>query len=246
MYRMSSVKKIILTGGSKGLGIEIARYLLHTGYQVHVINRTLPAALEQLQNEYQGKLFIHLYDLANVEELTDFLKKQFPATEPIHGFVNNAALAYDDIVTNLNLDLLEKMYRVNVFSAMMLTKFVLRNMLFNKIPGSVVHISSVSVHTGYKGLSMYASTKGALEAFSKNTAREWGQRGIRSNAVVAGFMETDMSGTLSDDQRNRIYNRTSLKKPTSKESVAAMVEFLLSDKSASVTGHHLFVDNGTI
>ena len=77
---MSSVKKIILTGGSKGLGIEIARYLLHTGYQVHVINRTLPAALEQLQNEYQGKLFIHLYDLANVEELTDFLKKKFPAT----------------------------------------------------------------------------------------------------------------------------------------------------------------------
>ena len=144
------------------------------------------------------------------------------------------------------LEPLEKMYRVNVFSPMMLTKFVLRNMLYNKISGSIIHISSISVHTGYKGLSMYASSKGALEAFSKNTAREWGQRGIRSNALVAGFMETDMSGTLSDDQRNRIFNRTSLKKPTSKESVAAMVEFLLNDKANSVTGQNIFVDNGTI
>lgn len=174
------------------------------------------------------------------------MKTKFPASEPIHGFVNNAALAYDDIVTNLNLESLEKMYRVNVFTPMMLTKFVLRNMLYNKISGSIIHISSISVHTGYKGLSMYASTKGALEAFSKNTAREWGQRGIRSNALVAGFMETEMSGTLSDDQRNRIFNRTSLKKPTSKESVAAMVEFLLNEKAASVTGQNIFVDNGTI
>ncbi len=243
---MDIVKNIILTGGSKGLGLEIATYLLNSGYWVHVINRSMPKELEQLQKKHSDKLFVHLFDLENAAELLGFLKTKFPASEPIHGFVNNAALAYDDIVTNLNLESLEKMYRVNVFTPMMLTKFVLRNMLYNKISGSIIHISSISVHTGYKGLSMYASTKGALEAFSKNTAREWGQRGIRSNALVAGFMETEMSGTLSDDQRNRIFNRTSLKKPTSKESVAAMVEFLLNEKAASVTGQNIFVDNGTI
>lgn len=138
------------------------------------------------------------------------------------------------------------MYRINVFAPMMLTKFVLRNMLFNKYEGSIIHISSISVHTGYKGLSMYASTKGALEAFSKNTAREWGERGIRSNALIAGFMETGMSASLSDEQRNRIYNRTSLKKPTAKSSVSSTVEFLLSEKSSSITGQNIFVDNGTI
>jgi 3-oxoacyl-[acyl-carrier protein] reductase len=81
---------------------------------------------------------------------------------------------------------------------------------------------------------MYASTKGALEAFSKTTAREWGEKGIRSNALVAGFMETSMSSTLSKEQRDRIYKRTSLKIPTTIESVANMVEFLLSDNSVQL------------
>jgi 3-oxoacyl-[acyl-carrier protein] reductase len=93
---------------------------------------------------------------------------------------------------------------------------------------------------------MYASSKGALEAFSKNTAREWGRKGIRSNCIVAGFMETDMSSTLTDEQKDRIYNRTSLKKPTNKQSVASTVEFLLSDNSYSITGQLINVDNGTI
>jgi 3-oxoacyl-[acyl-carrier protein] reductase len=128
----------------------------------------------------------------------------------------------------------------------MITKLILRNFILNKVKGSIIHISSISVHTGYKGLSMYASTKGALEAFSKNTAREWGEMEIRSNCVVAGFMETEMSNTLSDAQKNRIYNRTSLKKETDKNSVVETIKFLISDKSISITGQNLFVDSGTI
>ena len=152
----------------------------------------------------------------------------------------------NDIITNMNLNKLEGMYKVNVFSPLLITKFVIRNMIYNKIAGSIIHISSISVHTGYNGLSMYASTKGALEAFSKNTAREWGRKGIRSNCIVAGFMETDMSSTLTNEQKDRIYNRTSLKKPTSKQSVASTIEFLLSDNSNSITGQLINVDNGTI
>jgi 3-oxoacyl-[acyl-carrier protein] reductase len=93
---------------------------------------------------------------------------------------------------------------------------------------------------------MYASTKGALEAFSKNTAREWGSKKIRSNCLVAGFMETSMSSTLTLEQKNRIYQRTSLKEATSMQSVANTIEFLLSDKADSITGQNIFVDNGTI
>jgi 3-oxoacyl-[acyl-carrier protein] reductase len=129
---------------------------------------------------------------------------------------------------------------------MVLTKYAIRNMLYHRISGSLVHISSISVHTGYKGLAMYASTKGALEAFSKNTAREWGKREIRSNCIVAGFMETPMSSSLSPEQKDRIYRRTSLKKPTNMKSIAEMILFLLSDKSISITGQNMFVDSGTI
>ena len=160
--------------------------------------------------------------------------------------MNNAALAYDDIVTNMNLERLQNMYAVNVFAPMMMTKYVIRNMLYHHTRGSILHISSISVHTGYKGLAMYASSKGALEAFSKDTAREWGELGIRSNVVVPGFMETAMSATLSTEQKERIYKRTSMKAATSIRSVAETVAFLLSDKAESITGVELRVDNGTI
>jgi 3-oxoacyl-[acyl-carrier protein] reductase len=146
----------------------------------------------------------------------------------------------------LDYSKLEDMYKVNVFTPMMISKYVIRNFLLHSVKGSIVHISSISAHTGYKGLAMYASTKGAIEAFSKNTAREWGERGIRSNTVVAGFMETAMSGTLTDEQKDRIYKRTSLKSATSVQSVASTVLFLLSDKAESITGENIGVNAGTI
>ena len=187
--------------------------------------------------------------MIKVEEIKELYKKKLrPLTKKggIIGFVNNAAIAYDDIITNLNVVSLEKMYNVNVFSSMMMTKYVIRDMLLNKNKGSIVHISSISAHTGYKGLAMYASTKGAMEAFSKNTAREWGAVGVRSNIVCPGFMDTEMSSTLTEDQKNRIFNRNSRKIPVEVIDVAETVSFLIGEKSKGITGQILHVDNGTI
>ena len=233
-------KTIIVTGVSKGLGLIISKTLLNKGYSVIGISRTDSKELSSFENFRQLN-----FDLLNSEELETFLKLNLKNIK-ISGFVNNAAIAYDDIITNLRLDKLQTMYNVNVLSPLIITKLCLRNMLLHKIKGSIVHISSISVHTGYSGLSMYASTKGALEAFSKNTGREWGRKGIRSNCIVAGFMETEMSDTLTDEQRDRIYKRTSLKKPTETQSVANTVEFLISDKSNSITCQNINVDSGTI
>lgn len=238
---------ILLTGASKGLGLKTTESLLKKGSTVFAISRSKTETLNELLLQYPENLKWLQYDLADGENIRQTVFKDWIGFDtPIHGFVNNAALAYDDIITNLNLVSLEKMYHVNVFTPMMLTKFVLRQMLLHNIKGSIVHISSISVHTGYKGLSMYASTKGALEAFSKNTAREWGEVGVRSNCLVAGFMETEMSSSLSDNQKNRIYQRTSLKKPVHVNSVAETIKFLLSDEANSITGQNIHVDNGTI
>ena len=238
---------ILLTGASKGLGFKTTESLLKKGWTIYVISRSKTENLNELLLQYPDNLKWLQYDLADGENIRQTVFKDWIGFDtPIHGFVNNAALAYDDIITNLNLVSLEKMYRLNVFAPMILTKFVLRQMLLHNIKGSIVHISSISVHTGYKGLAMYASTKGALEAFSKNTAREWGEKGIRSNCLVAGFMETEMSSTLSDSQKNRIYQRTSMKQPVDVESVAETIGFLLSDGAKSITGQNIHVDNGTI
>lgn len=238
---------IIVTGCSRGVGLEICRVLLEQGHTVYGIARSCPDEFKALQAEYEGRLLYKSVDLSDSENVRQNVFKDFCGnTVRIDGYVNNAAVAYDDIVTNLNLGRLKAMYDVNVFTPMMMTKNVIRNMILHHTKGSIVHISSISVHTGYKGLAMYASSKGALEAFSKDTAREWGQMGIRSNVVVPGFMATAMSSTLSDEQRSKIYARTSLKAATSIRSVAETVAFLLSEKAESITGQNIHVDNGTI
>jgi len=244
------MKTIVLTGDSRGVGLSIAEELLNEGYRVIGLSRTLSKGVEALMNEFGNDKYIHInYDLSDVEGVKSLYRtklRQLTKETGIYGFVNNAAMAYDDIITNLNYESLDKMYQVNVFSPMMLTKYILRDMLLNKVKGSIVHISSISAHTGYKGLAMYASTKGAIEAFSKNTAREWGGLGVRSNVVCPGFMDTDMSSSLTDDQKNRIFNRNSMKKPVEVQAVATTVSFLLGKGAIGITGDIIHVDNGTI
>jgi 3-oxoacyl-[acyl-carrier protein] reductase len=240
-------RNYLLTGASRGLGLEIARVLLHQGDSVWAVSRSETDELRSLAKTYGAQLKLLLFDLARVDMLKGEIFDSFVTSKtPLHGFVNNAAIAYDDIVTNLNLDPLRKMFEVNVFAPMLATKFVLRNMLLHNVRGAVVHVSSISVHTGYKGLAMYAASKGALEAFSKNTAREWGERGIRSNALVAGFMETAMSGKIDAGTKSRIFARTALKKPTELRSVAETAAFLLGEGASSITGQAIHVDSGTI
>lgn len=241
------MKWIIVTGDSKGVGREIVEQILsETDYGVIGISRSSEASAQDLLTSYPERFKPLSFDLASVKDVKRLYLDEIKKIGPVYGLVNNAAFAYDDIISNLNIDQLEAMFQVNVFSAMHLTKYVIRDMLLHKTEGAIVHISSVSAHTGYKGLSMYAATKGAIEAFSKNTAREWGSKGIRSNCVVPGFMETSMSETLTENQKARIYQRTSLKKETDVLSVASTVLFLLSDKSSSITGTVVHVDNGTI
>lgn len=237
----------LVTGCSRGVGLEICKVLLGGGHKVYGIARTHSADFRELQITYPDSLFFKGIDLGDSDNIRKTVFKEYVSNDiVIDGYVNNAAMAYDDIITNLDLSKLREMYAVNVFTPMMLTKYVIRNMILHHTKGSIIHISSISAHTGYKGLAMYASSKGALEAFSKDTAREWGERGIRSNVVVPGFMETAMSSSLTPDQKDRIYKRTSLKSATDVHSVAETVAFLLSDKACSITGQNIHVDNGTI
>lgn len=241
------MKWIIVTGDSGGLGSAIVESILkESEYGVIGLSRNQNATIQKNLNNYTGR-YIHInYDLVDSEGIKNLYRKEIKKIGKIYGLVNNSAYAYDDIVTNANLNNLEDMFKINVYSPIMLTKYAIRDMILNKTKGSIVHITWVCAYTGYKGLSMYAATKGALESFSKTVAREWGEMGIRSNCVAPGFMETGMSKTLSESQKNRIYNRTSLKSDTSVTSAANTTLFLLSESSSSITGSVIHVDNGTI
>jgi 3-oxoacyl-[acyl-carrier protein] reductase len=241
------MKNYILTGASRGVGLEICKQILAEGNSVIAISRKSSPQLEELINKYEQKVQFISYDFEDILSVKDKIFKPLNDNNTIiHGFINNAAIAYEDLISNINLDNLVKMTNVNQISPMLLCKYVIRNMILHNTKGSIVHISSISAHTGFKGLSMYAATKGALEIFSNNLAREWGSLGIRSNCVAAGFMETEMTSVMSDEHKLKIYNRSSLKKATDISSVAATVLFLLNDESSSITGQVINVDSGMI
>ncbi len=235
-------KIIIVTGDSRGLGKRIVEKLLDEKFDNLILGIS-----RSVDTSIKSDNYIHIsYDLSDCDNIKNLYLNKIKPLGKIQGLIYNSAIAYDDIITNLNIATLIEMYEINVFSAMALAKYAIRDMLLNKVNGSLVFISSICAHTGYKGLSMYASTKAAIEAFSKTIAREWGEVGIRSNCVAPGFMETDMSQNLDQNQKKRIYARTALKMPTDIDSVAEATLFLISEKAKSITGQVIIVDNGTI
>ena len=237
--------KILVTGTSKGLGLDVARHLLSEGFSVVGISRRddSPNVLELKKNINYNHV---TYNFKSPDDIKRLFKDELKQLGPFDGLINNAAFAYDDIITNCNYEMMCTMYNINVFSPIMLTKYLIRDSLLTKTKLNIVHISSISTRTGYKGLSMYASTKGALEAFSLNTSREWGSRGIKSNVVSPGFMATDMSSSLSREQRDKIFKRNSKKQELQTLEVAKTIKFLVSNDSSAITGQIINVDNGTI
>lgn len=240
------MKNILVSGVSQGLGWVIAKDLLKNGYQVFGFSRTASIGVEELRFSFPQQFHWSAIDLAETDTLKQkIVGELLPTGTPLHGLVNNAAIAYDDLLSNAKKEELEKLFAINTIAPILISKYVIRNMLLHRTEGSLVHISSISTQSGYKGLSMYAASKGALEAFSKNVAREWGSKGIRSNCVVPGFLETAMSSGLSAGQKEKIIKRSSLKKQIDLESVAATVRFLLADDSKSMTAQNLIVDAGS-
>jgi 3-oxoacyl-[acyl-carrier protein] reductase len=211
---------ILITGTTSGLGKVMAEKCEAAGHTVIHFNRDI-------------------CDLENVE-----IVKDITFDRPIDCFINNAARGYDHLITSFNSYDCWALFNINTISPMALTAQVIKNMLYHNTKGSIIHITSICAHTGFKGLSMYAATKGAIEAFSKNIAREWGSKGIRSNCIAAGFMKTKMSESLDNEKMERIARRNSLKELVSVEAVADMAIHLIT--AQGITGQTIHVDNGAM
>ena len=240
--------KVIVTGGSRGLGLAIVQRLVCEGYCAIVVarrmNDLLAASIEQAERSRPGSMRFAPFDLEDVGGLGHFVKELRTKLGPIHGLVNNAAVGTDGSLALMPNADIERLIRLNVLSPIILTKYVVRHMLADG-GGRIVNVASIAGFTGYSGLSVYGATKASLIGFTRSLAREVGRRGVNVNAVAPGFLETDMTQGLDEERRERIARRSALRRLPDVSDAADAVEFLLGSKARSITGTVLTVDAGS-
>lgn len=238
------MRNVIVTGASRGLGLAITRRLVAEGYRVIAVARREGDALrEEIATAPPGALAFAPFDLGEIDALPGFvaaLKKQHGAP---YGLVNNAGLGTEGLLANMHNSQIEELLRINVTAPIILTKYVVRQMMAGD-GGRVVNISSIIASTGYNGLSAYGASKAALIGFTKSLAREVGRLGITVNAVAPGFIATEMTAALQDDDRARIMARAALRRLAEPADVANAVSYLLADNARNITGTVLTVDAG--
>lgn len=239
---------MIVTGGSRGLGLGIARKLAGEEYRVIAVARKetdqLTSAMQEAQRDNPGSFHFVPFDLANIEDIAQLVKTLRKDFGPIHGLVNNAGMSVDGALPLMRNSQIEQLVRLNTVSPIILTKYVVRHMMADG-GGRIVNIASIMGFTGYSGLSVYGATKASLIGFTRSLAREVGRMGVNVNAVAPGFVDTEMTQGLKAEQRQQIVRRSALKRLAEIDDVANAVEFLLGNKSKSITGTVLTVDAGS-
>lgn len=242
------MRNVLVTGGSRGLGLGIARKLAFSGYRVIALGRSesseFTAACEETAAAHPGALHFRAFDLADLEKIPDLVSRLRKEHGPIYGLVNNAAISFEGVLAMMPTAQIDQLIRVNVLSPIVLTKHVVRGMLSDG-GGRIVNIASIIAFTGYSGLAVYGASKSALIGFTRSLAREVGRAGVNVNAVAPGFMDTQLTRSLDEEQRERIVRRSALRRLASVEDVASAVEFLMGEGAKSVTGTVITVDAGS-
>lgn len=239
---------IIVTGGSRGVGLGIACKLTTAGYRVIAIARReseqLASAMSKMETGQRSSLHFRPFDLGNISDIPDLVKGLRTEFGSIYGLVNNAALGTSGILATMHDAQIERVARLNMVSPLILTKYVVRSMMADG-GGRIVNIASIVSFTGYSGLSVYSATKASIVGFTRSLAREVGPLGINVNAVAPGFLDTEMTEGLGPQQHDQIVRRSALRRLANVDDVANAVEFLFDDKARNITGTVLTVDAGS-
>jgi 3-oxoacyl-[acyl-carrier protein] reductase len=238
---------VVVTGASRGIGLAIARRLADSGYAVTAVARRsgdeLEAAIEACGRAATGSLSFAPLDLAQIEAIPEFVRQLRRRTGPIYGLVNNAAIGAEGLLATMPTGQIEALLRLNNLSPIVLTKHVVRGMMAEG-RGRIVNLSSIIASTGYNALSVYGASKAAMIGFTRSLSREVGRLGITVNAIAPGFVDTEMTRGLDSGQRNRIAERSALRRLAQAEDVAGMAAFLIGETGRNITGAVMTVDAG--
>ncbi len=241
-------KNVLITGASRGIGSEIARYLAKQGLKVWINYRSSAAEADNLKEEIESaghKAAVIGFDASDEEAFVNAVKTIVDSDGSLDYLVNNAGITNDKLSLRMKIEDFESVIKANLTSTFIGCREALKAMSKNKF-GSVVNIASIVGETGNAGQTNYAASKGGMIAMTKSFAAEGAARAIRFNTVTPGFIQTDMTNELKEEIKTYYIDKIPLKRFGRPEEIASSVAFLLSDEASYITGETLKVNGGML
>lgn len=245
---MENKKLALITGGTRGIGKQIAITLAKVGYDIAINYRTQNEDLENTKKEIEAqnvKCIAVKGDVSNFEDTQKFVKEIIEAYGKIDVLVNNAGITKDTLLLRMKKEDFENVINVNLVGTFNVTKNVIPYMM-KAHSGRIINISSVVGISGNAGQTNYSASKAGIIGFTKSLAKEVASRNIAVNAVAPGFIQTSMTDVLKDEIKEEIAKTIPLNKLGTPQDVANVVKFLASEDSSYITGQVINVDGGML
>lgn len=236
-------RTVIITGGSRGLGAGIVQSFLDSGDRVASCSRSATDQTREWAEQYPDRFLFVEADIADREQCTSFVKTVLAQWKSVDVLVNNAGVARDGIHALFSDEDTDTVIDLNLKATFHISKQIVRNMLAHG-GGSIVNISSITGLTGYRGLAVYGASKAGLDGFTRALAREVGSRKITVNSIASGYLRTEMSHGLDEDQLQQIVRRTPAGRLGDPDDIARAVQFLVDEQNNWITGQVLVIDGG--
>ena len=233
-------RNIFISGASRGIGKSMAKHFAKSNFNVVGTSRNNFKFDEDLENLFPLKLDVTSRN--DVKDCFDELKSKNLLPDIL---INNAGITADQLFLRMSDNDWDNVINTNLTGTFNLTKIFLKNMIKNKF-GRIINISSISGLMGNPGQVNYSSSKAALNGFTKSLAKEVGSRSITVNCVAPGFIDTDMTSYIGENERNEILKKIPLNKFGSPEDISKLVMFLMSDEASYITGQTISIDGGLL
>ena len=236
-------KVILVTGANRGIGLDIIKRLDSDGYTVIGTSRTDDGAniiSQEIKNSNGKGLKM---DVTDQESINSAIKKIQDEYGTLYGLVNNAGITNDNLLMRMTEEQWLSVIETNLTSIYRVTKSIIKDMMKAR-NGRIVNIGSIVGMMGNSGQSNYSASKSGLLGFTKSLARELSSRNINVNSISPGFIDTDMTKTLSDEQIDNLTKNIPLGRIAESSEVSSVVSFLLSNDSSYITGENINVNGG--
>mgnify|MGYP006288850429 FL=1 len=239
-------KKVLITGSSRGIGAEIAKKLADLGAEVVINYANSKDSAEKVKESIEaqgGVAHVIQADISNFEEAKSLIKNSYKKMNGLNVLINNAGITKDNLILRMKEEQWDQVLDINLKGVFNCTKNAVKYLL-KADNGKLINISSVVGINGNAGQANYAAAKAGIIGFTKTMAKELASRGVCSNAVAPGFIDTEMTDELNEEIQENIINQVPLSRFGKAEEVADLVSFLASDNANYINGEVIKIDGG--